>query len=397
MTAPHLQTTRDCPFAPPAEHERLRDRGTPTKVTMPNGAEAWALSRLDDIRAMLSDPRFSSDRLHPGFPSLLDEPQPPPRQSEFRPPMIMLDPPEHGAARREVVGEFTVRRMNALRPRVQEIVDQHIGAMLAGPDPADLVRALALPVPSLVVCELLGVPYEDHDLFQTWSTTMLSLSKPHQERMAASGAIQGYIAELIVRKRENPADDLLSRQLAKTDDIAGLVSLGFLLLLAGHETTANQISLGVVALLDHPDQLAAMVADPSLTPAAVEELLRYCTIAEYATSRVAREDVELGGVLIRAGEGVVTLGNAANRDPAAFKDAGDFDLARGARHHIAFGFGPHQCLGQNLARLELEIVFNTLFRRIPALRLAVPADELRFKDDATVYGLHELPVTWTEP
>lgn len=395
MTAPHLQTTRTCPFAPPAEHERLRDLGKPTKVTMPNGEQAWALGRLEDIRAMLSDPRFSSDRFQPGFPTLVKERPQQLRQGGFRPSLIMMDPPEHGEVRRTIIGEFTVKRMAALRPRIQQIVDDHIDAMLAGPNPADLVKALSLPVPSLVICEMLGVPYADHDFFQTSSATLLRLSAPPEERAAASEAIRAYLADLVDRKREQPADDLLSRQLAKTGDIEELVGLGFLLLLAGHETTANMISLGVVALLDHPDQLAALRADPSRTPAAVEELLRYFTIAEFATSRVAREDVELGGVLIRAGEGVVTLGNAANRDPAAFANPADFDVDRGARHHIAFGYGPHQCLGQNLARLELQIVFDTLFRRVPTLRLATPADDLPYKDDATIYGIYELPVTWT--
>jgi cytochrome P450 len=172
------------------------------------------------------------------------------------------------------------------------------------------------------------------------------------------------------------------------------VSLGFLLLIAGHETTANMISLGVMTLLEDPVQLAALRADPDITPRAVEELLRYFTIAEFATSRVAKEDIEIGGVLIRAGEGVIALGNAANRDPAAFENGDKLDFERGARHHITFGFGAHQCLGQNLARMELQIVFDTLFRRVPGLRLAVPVDELPFKDDAAIYGLYELPVTW---
>ncbi|GAB7052797.1 cytochrome P450 [Catenuloplanes indicus] len=341
---------------------------------------------------MLSDPRFSSDRRLPGFPSLTEDRlrAAPARRT----PLVMMDPPEHGSARRAVVGEFTVRRMEALRPRIQQIVDEYIDAMLAGPRPADLVAALSLPVPSLVICELLDVPYADHDFFLAASATLLSLSAPARERAAAAEALHVYLAGLIARRREHPGDDLLSRQLAKSDDIEALVSLGFLLLLAGHETTANMTSLGVVALLGHPDQLKAITTDPSRTPAAVEELLRYLTIAEFATSRVAREDVELGGVLIRAGEGVVTLGNAANRDPAAFPDGADLDVARGARHHIAFGFGPHQCLGQNLARLELQIVFDTLFRRVPGLHLAVPADDLSYKDDATIYGLYRLPVTW---
>jgi cytochrome P450 len=308
--------------------------------------------------------------------------------------MIGLDPPEHGEARRAVVSEFTIRRMNALRPRIQQIVDERIDAMLAGPRPADLVPALALPVPSLVICELLGVPYTDHDFFQSRSADLLDRAIPAAERYAAANAIREYMAALIAQKEKEPADDLLGRQLAKGADREDLAGLGFLLLLAGHETTGNMISLGVMTLLERPQALAALRADPAVTPEVVEELLRYFTIAEFVTSRVAREDVEIGGVLIRAGEGVITLGNAANRDPAAFVDGDAFDIGRGARHHIAFGFGPHQCLGQNLARIELQIVFDTLFARIPGLKLATTTDELSFKDDSTVYGLHSLPVTW---
>jgi cytochrome P450 len=386
-----LHLTRSCPYAPPAEHARLREEAPVSQVTLPSGATAWALTSHEHIRTMLTDPRFSSDRRHPSFPLLV------PRSGQlpnFRASLIGMDPPEHGPARRAVVGEFTVKRMAALRPRIQQIVDDHLDALLAGPRPADLVPALSLPVPSLVICELLGVPYADHEFFQSRSTKLLRHTTPAEERTAAVDEVRGYLDELIARKEKEPADDLLSRQLQKTPDREELVSLGFLLLIAGHETTANMISLGTLALLENPDVLAAIREDPAKTPNAVEELLRYFTIAEFATSRVATQDVELGAVLIRAGEGVIALGNTANRDPAAFEHPDEFDIDRGARHHIAFGFGAHQCLGQNLARMELQIVFDMLFARIPGLRLAADRDELPFKNDATVYGLYELPVTW---
>ncbi|TNC21680.1 cytochrome P450 [Amycolatopsis alkalitolerans] len=357
---------------------------------LPNGNEVWALARHVLIRAMLTDPRFSSDRRNPGFPLLVERRQ----VTNFRASLIGMDPPEHGPARRAVVGEFTVKRMAALRPRIQEIVDEHLNALLAGPKPADLVQALSLPVPSLVICELLGVPYADHEFFQTRSSMLLRRTTQPEDRARAIDELRDYLAALIGRKETEPGDDLLTRQLSKTTDREELVSLAFLLLIAGHETTANMISLGTVALLEHPEALAALRDDPERIPDAIEELLRYFTIAEFATSRVAVEDVELGGVLIRKGEGVIALGNTANRDPDAFSHADDLDLERGARHHIAFGFGAHQCLGQNLARMELQIVFDTLFRRVPGLRLAAPSGELPYKDDATVYGLYELPVTW---
>jgi cytochrome P450 len=387
---------RTCPYSPPAEYRELQERTPISRVTLPSGATAWALTRHEDIRAMLADPRFSSDRNHPGFPLLVERRA---RPSRLRPSLISMDPPVHGPARRAVVGEFTVRRMEALRPRIQEIVDGHLDQMLSGSGPADLVQALSLPVPSLVICELLGVLYADHDFFQSRSSTLLRRSAPPAERQRAADDLTSYLDELVSQKEETGADDLLGRQIAKQrqDGPAGhdeLVGLAFLLLLAGHETTANMISLGTVALLEHPDDIEAIRQDPAKTPGMVEELLRYFTIAELATSRVATEDVEIGGVIIRAGEGVVTLGNAANHDPDVFSHPDQLDIERGARHHVAFGFGPHQCLGQNLARIELQVVFDTLFRRVPGLRLAAPVEDLPFKDDGSVYGLYSLPVTW---
>jgi cytochrome P450 len=390
-----LPLTRTCPFAPPVEHQRLQETEPVAWVTLPTGDQVWALSRMDDIRTMLTDPRFSADRAHPGFPHLA-----PGRRAmagALKGMMVSMDPPEHGQARGAVMGEFTARRMAALRPRIQQIVDECVDALMTGPRPADLVRALSLPVPSLVICHLLGVPYADHEFFQRSTEALLRQSTPPQQRQAALGALHAYLGELIARKAVEPGDDLLSRRLADATDPQDVVSLAMLLLVAGHETTANMISLSVMMLLEHPDQLTAMREDPRKTPQAVEELLRYFTIGEFSLSRVAVGDVELGGKLIRAGEGVVVLSNAANRDPAAFTDGDRFDIDRGARHHIAFGFGAHQCLGQNLARLELQIVLDTLVRRIPGLRLAATVDELPFKDDATVYGLYELPVTWTAP
>jgi cytochrome P450 len=387
-----LPITRGCPHAPPDEHRRLREEAPISRVTLPSGMTAWAMTRLADIRAMLTDPRFSSDRRNPNFPLLLKGQRvlPP----DFKPAMIIMDPPEHGPARRAAVGEFTVKRLAALRPRVQEIVDEHIDAMLAGPRPTDLVKALSLPVPSLVICELLGVPYADHDFFQACSSRLLSRTITQEDRMLAVSELLEYLDGLIAAKEKEPADDLLSRQLAKSDDREAVRSLAFLLLVAGHETTANMISLGTMALLERPEDIRTIRDDPSKTPAAVDELLRYFTIAEFVTSRVAIADVEIGGVTIRAGDAVVTLGNIANRDPDVFDQPDELDIERGARNHITFGFGAHQCLGQNLARMELEIVFDTLFRRIPDLRPAVPLDTLPYKNDANIYGIHEFPVTW---
>ncbi|PKV91920.1 cytochrome P450 [Amycolatopsis echigonensis] len=388
---------RTCPFAPPPGYDRFRDARAHYVELEHSGQRAWVLNRHEDLRAMLNDPRFSSNRFNPGFPILFKDGQQ--RRPKLRPSLIAMDAPEHGPARRSVVGEFTVKRMKALQPRIQEIVDQHIDAMLAGDQPADLVSALSLPVPSLVICEQLGVPYSDHDFFQKHSSQILNRESSVEERGHAVEELQNYLSKLVSFKETEPADDLLSRQIAKKReegayDHDDLVSLAFLLLIAGHETTANMISLGTVALLENPDALAAIKEDPGKTLDAVEELLRYFTIAELATTRVALEDVDIAGVTIKAGEGVLGLSYAANFDPEVFPEPERLDITRGGRHHVAFGFGAHQCLGQNLARMELQIVFDTLFRRIPTLRLAVPVDQLPFKHDSGVFGLYCLPVSW---
>ncbi|MFD9960444.1 cytochrome P450 [Amycolatopsis sp. NPDC058986] len=388
---------RTCPFAPPPEYREIREAEPISKIGLPGGKWAWVVSRHEDVRMVLNDRRFSSNRQDPGFPLLVAGARV--RDKDAEKSIVSMDAPEHGPARRAVLGEFTVRRMEALRPRIQQIVDEHIDAMLAGPQPADLVKALSLPVPSLVICELLGVPYEDHEFFQQRTATMLKRDTPQPERRAAFQAIEHYMDDLIAQKETDPTDDLLGRQIVKLSEEGtyrrpALVATGFLLLLAGHETTANMISLGTLAFLEHPEQLAAIKADPGKTLDAVEELLRYFTIADVVTARLCVEDAEVGGVTIRAGDGVLALGYSANRDPDAFADPDSFDIERGARHHVAFGFGPHQCLGQNLARMELQIVFDTLFRRIPTLKHTGKVDDLPFKDDASIYGLYELPVTW---
>jgi cytochrome P450 len=306
-----------------------------------------------------------------------------------------MDPPEHGRLRKRLTGAFTVKRMKQLEEHIGDIVERQLDHLAQLAPPVDLVREFALPVPSLVICELLGVPYADRDTFQANAAQFMVREQTLEEKMGAYIALNTYLSELVTNKRAEPGDDILS-DLARHDDLTveELTGAAFLLLLAGHETTANMISLGTLMLLRHPDALAALREDPAKIPNAVEELLRYFTIAELAMVRVATEDVEIGGTVIPAGEGVLTLANTGNRDPHVFEDADRFDIDRGARNHLAFGYGPHQCLGQNLARVELEIVFETLFRRVPGLRLAVPAEELSFKDDATVYGMHELPVTW---
>jgi cytochrome P450 len=311
-----------------------------------------------------------------------------------------MDDPEHARLRRMVTAAFSIRQVEALRPAIQKIVDGLIDTMLAGPKPVDLVQGFALPVPSLVICELLGVPYADHDFFQANSKILIKRTSTVEQARVATQQLLDYLDQQIGVKLAHPADDLLStlaeRVRAGEFSRREAAGMGMLLLTAGHETTANMIALGTLALLQNPDQLARLRKsdDPKTVASAVEELLRYLSIVHSGRRRVALEDIEVGGVTIRAGEGVVLSNDVANRDPDAFPDPDQLDIDRNPRHHVAFGFGVHQCLGQPLARVELQVVYSTLYRRIPTLKLAVDLDEIPFKHDGNVYGVYALPVTW---
>jgi len=396
---PEFPMRRRPPFDPPDRYAHMRDETPVSRAVLPTGDPVWLVTGHENVRSILVDPRVSSDRTLPGFPTIvrISEKQRK-NMSSFGRALIGADPPVHTDQRRMLITEFTVKRVQALRPRIEQIVAERIDAMLASGGPVDLVKELALPVPSLVICELLGVPYSDRDFFQGRTKVLIRRSTPQEERQAVADELQEYFEKLITAKEADPGDDLLGRLIVRNRETQVfshelLVGLANLLLLAGHETTANVIALGTLALLEHPDQRAALVTDPDLAPVAVEELLRYLTIVE-AGSRVAMADIDIAGTTIKAGEGLIALGASANRDAAAFGHPDDFDIERGARHHVAFGYGIHQCLGQNLARTELDVVFRTLFARIPGLRLAVDVADLPFKDDAFIYGVYELPVSW---
>ncbi|MGZ3147220.1 cytochrome P450 [Lentzea chajnantorensis] len=396
---PQFPMRRECPFKEPAAYSELREREPVSRATVKvTGRPAWLVTRHADVKQVLGDPRVSSNLKLPGYPHQFHIP--PELLAQVRLMMLSMDPPDHTAQRRMLIPEFTARRVREMRPRIQQIVDERIDAMLAAGGPADLVTALALPVPSLVICELLGVPYADHAQFEEWSAAMMNHELSPAEYGAAVQALDAYLDGLVTAKEKEPGDDLISRFLEKNRveqvaDHLDVVTMARLMLVGGHETTANMISLGVLALLEHPGLSEELRADPSLLPGAIEELLRTFSISDSGTARVALEDIEVGGVTIPAGDGILALNGAANHDASVFPDPGVIDLHRKeARSHLAFGFGIHQCIGANLARVELEVVYGTLLQRIPGLKLAVPADQLRYKDDAMVYGVYELPVTW---
>jgi cytochrome P450 len=395
---PVLPFTRGCPFDPPAELGRLRSEDPVSRVRLWDGSTPWLITGYDEQRSVLSDPRFSADVTKPGYPHVTEAAAA--RRQRFR-SFISMDNPEHNVHRKMLTPNFTIKRIEALRPRVQQITDELIDEMLKAGGPVDLVQSLALPLPSLVICELLGVPYDDHELFQRCSKAIISTRSSVEESIAAGDELRDYLSNLVDRKAREPGDDLLSRLAADQLGSGALTrseitDMAVLLLVAGHETTANMTALGTLTLLQHPDQLAEVrdSEDPALVAGAVEELLRYLNIVHSGRRRVAVEDVQVGDQLIRAGDGVIAANDAGNRDESAFPMPDVLDIHRPARHHIAFGFGIHQCLGQPLARVELQVVYRTLFRRIPALKLAIPLEEVKFKHDMLIYGVHELPVTW---
>jgi cytochrome P450 len=390
-----LPTARDHLFDPP--RELLDDPRPIRRITFADGHEGWLVAGYELARAVLADPRFSSAMerrrvlvRRPSAESL--------KAGGTAPPgfFIGMDPPEHTRLRRLLTGQFTVRRMKALEPRVEQIVNDHLDAMAQAGPPVDLVSAFALPVPSLVICELLGVPYTDRERFQRDSHTLVALETTEEAATAALRSLRDYLAELVERKRAEPSEDLI-RGLVDGGELSTdeLVGVALLLLIAGHETTANMLGLGTFALLLNPDQADALREGRVDLGNAVEELLRYLTVIQFGTTRAAVVDVELGGELIRAGESVGVYLPTANRDKARFAGGNELDLSADAHGHLTFGHGVHQCLGQQLARIEMRVAYPALLRRFPTLRLAVPPEDVPLRTDMAIYGVHRLPVEWS--
>ncbi|MFC4563384.1 cytochrome P450 [Nocardiopsis mangrovi] len=389
-----LDRPKKAPLDPPPEFARLRDEQPITRVSIWDGRlTPWLVTRWADARAVLGNRAFSSEDSLPGFPNL--RPGMPPS-----PPGALQahDAPVHTTMRRALTREFIVKRIDELRPSIRETADRLIDDMTALDGPVDLVEHLALPLPTLVACDLLGVPYEDHPFFQDKANTLVDNSSTAEQVETAERSIAEYLLNLLLLRRSRPCGDLMSRLARKvdgasiTDDDAA--ELAAFLLLAGHETTANMIALSTITLLQHPDQIPRLFIGPEETALAVEELLRFVTVIQAGLRRRALEDVTVGGVTIRAGEGVIIPLNVANRDPDAFPEPDRLDLGRpNARRHVNFGYGVHQCLGQSLARAELQIMLPAIFRRLPGLRVTAPIEDLPYKE-ASIYGVHRLPVTW---
>jgi cytochrome P450 len=394
---PMERATR-CPFAPPPQMLEMGEAKPLSRVRIWNGTTPWLITGHEVARALFADSRVSVDDRIEGFPHwnehMLSTVNKRPRS------VFTSDAEEHTRFRRMLSKPFTFKRVEALRPVIQQVTDDSIDEILAGPQPADIVSKLALPVPTRVISDMLGVPYEDHEFFQHHANVGLARYASAEDGQKGAMSLHKYLIDLVEKKMANPSEDAVSdlaeRVTAGEISVKEAAQLGTGLLIAGHETTANMIGIGVLALLENPEQ-AALLRDsenPKFIANAAEELMRYLSIIQNGQRRVAVEDIEIGGETIRAGDGIIIDLAPANWDATAYPNPDQLDYTRDASQELGFGFGRHQCVGQQLARAELQIVFQTLLRRIPSMKLAIPFDEVPFKHDRLAYGVYELPVTW---
>ena len=359
--------------------------------------EHWLLTRYDDVREVLVNKSVGANPATPGYPQITaGHAVTSNRPGDF----VYMDDPEHDHFRGLLTKEFMVKTLHAMRPNIEWIVDALADEMLKKGPPSDLVQDFALVVPSMVICRMLGVSYDDHELIQECTALRMNINNTAEETLAATKRLLDYLDGVVTDKEKNPTDDLLSRLAAKIpeDQVTHeeVVNMARLMVSAGHETTANLISLGTVLLLQNPDQMQAALIDPKMQSMAIEEILRYTTIVHATPRRVALADIEVNGHKIKKGEGIIPLTAMANRDASVFPDPDRFDISRGSRNHLAFNYGPHHCLGANLARLEMQIVLQRFYGKFPGLALAKPFEEINFKMDSLMLGAYELPVTWNQ-
>jgi cytochrome P450 len=383
-------------FDPVPELAALREDEGVRKLDFGGGIHAWLVTRFEDVRTVLSEPGRFSNALQAKMQSEgLDDATAAELAASQAGNLLTLDPPEHERLRRLLTPEFTMRRIGRLEPRITEIVADHLDAMERKGPPADLVADFAMPIPSLVICELLGVPYADRAEFQELGTRQLDQSLPPEEQVRAQTDARTYMARLVAKAQADPGEDMLGmlvRQHGGAITTEELIGIAALLLVAGHETTANMLSLGTLALLQHPDQLALVRDDPAAVAPAIEELMRWLSILHSGTGKTTTTEVELAGQKIGAGEFVICVLSAANRDPALVERPDELDVRRGALGHVGFGHGVHHCLGAPLARMEMRIAFPALLRRFPGLR-AIGSD-MDARAFSAIYGLNSLPVEW---
>ncbi|KND23329.1 cytochrome P450 [Streptomyces acidiscabies] len=397
MTELRLPLPAEGPLEPPPAWADLRRECPVASVRLPSGDEATLLTRYDDIRTLLSDPRFARPAAEDGAARLAPEGAGGPVVDGELQDVIPDRGEGHQRWRRQVGKYFTAKRMTALRPAITERADRLVDSMVEQGQPADLKGAFGFPLPVYVICTILGVPAEDSDRFSHWSDAFLNVSRwTKEESAAAYEEFDAYMSRHITHVREHPGDDLISMLIADQPDVTDtwLLRTGMGLLVAGHETTANAIGKTVAMLLADRELWELLLAEPELVRTTVDEALRLDVNLGFGLRRYLTEDVEVGGSVLPRGATIVCALPAANRDAAAFEDPDLMLLSRSPNPHLAFGAGPHACLGQSLARTELQVALEVLLRRLPALRLAVPVGELRRLEGLLVGGLSEVPVTW---
>lgn len=387
------------PCDPARELRELCEERPIARVQLTSGSTVWLITRYADARRVLADARFSSNLTTPG--TALPKPSERTLEEELRDrqpgTFLEYDPPDHTRLRATVAGEFTATSMRRLRPRIERIVEECLDATEAAGPPVDLVQTFTLPMPSRVICQLLGLPYDDGFDFAAHTKVMTDLMAPPEELLVSRDAMRGYMRAHVKHVRANPGDNILGRLVLKhggdlTDE--ELVGIGNLLLIAGHETTAMMLGLGTLTLLQHPRQMDMLREDRRVVYRAVEELLRYVSIANHGAVRTATEDLHVDGQLIRKGEHVVVSIPMANRDEARYADPDRFDITREPTAALAFGYGLHHCVAAPMARMELQIAFPALLRRFPTLRLAVPLEEVPVRKSNATHGVDALPVAW---
>ncbi|WP_156753519.1 cytochrome P450 [Actinokineospora pegani] len=382
-------------FDPPAVFDALRAERPLSRMVYPDGHVGWIVSSHELVRKVLGDPRFSHSTEIGHFP-VTHQGQLVPTHPSIPGMFIHMDPPDHTRYRRLLTGEFTVRRAGQLKPRVEQVAAEQVAAMREHGAPADLVQTFARPLVLRLLAELVGLPYEERDQFEHAPTLLHDPDANPEDVAAAYARASALFVEVIERKRGQPGDDLISRVLASDEQLSTdeLCNVVLLLLFAGFETTESALTVGVFALLHHTEQLADLRANPSKLDAAVEELLRYLSVNQYHMYRTALEDVELHGEVVKKGDSVTVSVPAANRDPARFGCPAALDIDRDTSGHVAFGFGIHQCLGQNLARVELRAGLAALLGAFPDLALAVPFEEVPLRLKGSVFAVKNLPVSW---
>jgi cytochrome P450 len=393
---PSFPMRRTCPFAPPADYARLRGEQPLTRATMPTGRDAWLVTRYEDVRALLSDPQVSAEAEHANFPAFSEAERVVAAQLR---PFLRTDAPDHTRYRKMLQPEFTLRKARALRPAVQTIADELIDDLLKRPAPACFVTHYANALATSVICALLGVPAENIEFFRDVTRISGSRTSTEQQVREALGALFGLLSELIDRRLQQPGDDLIS-QLVADQLVPGhitreeLLSVLGITINGGRVSTTSMITLCTLEFLRHPGLAEQVRATPELLPGAIEELLRVTSISDALPARVALSDLTLPSGTIPAGDGAIGLLAAANHDPEVFPEPEHIDITRTPNRHLAFGHGPHQCVGQNLARVELEVALETLLRRVPTLQLATTMEEIEFMPDAHTFGVERMLVSW---